>query len=276
MLRKLLLAFVFSLAAFKAPLHASDLTGEALAFACSANVPDLKREKNADDHAKLCNAYINGWDDARIAFLQGTRTFCPTGMTVKEMSVIFFDYLAGHREARELPAAQALMLAFKDNFPCQEPSSVSRESSARVHIADLPTEVGQIAKDVAAACKEAEEDGTRGDLDKTVSVYERGDGKRLAIFDPSKICTFHGNGACSTGGCDFYVYSEQSPKSWKKEFDQTAFDKRVIEGRQGQMQLKILMEVRGDMPPCNRKRKEATCNFELTWRGNGFGWKLIR
>lgn len=235
----LFLAFVLASVAFKAPLHATDLTGEALAFACAANVPGLKREKNADDHAKFCNAYINGWDDARFAFLQGTRTFCPTGMTVKEMSVIFFDYLAGHKEARDLPAAEALMLAFKDKFPCQEASIVARDNSAKVHVADLPAEVGQIAKDVVAACKEADEDGTGGDLDSTISVYQRGDGKRLAVFDPSKICTFRGNGACSTGGCDFYVYSEQSPGlPWKKEFDQTAFDKRV--GSVGALRQKAL------------------------------------
>ncbi|MCU1340568.1 MAG: hypothetical protein JWO19_6149, partial [Bryobacterales bacterium] len=94
-------------------------------------------------------------------------------------------------------------------------------------------------KDVVAACKEADEDGTGGDLDSTISVYQRGDGKRLAVFDPSKICTFRGNGACSTGGCDFYVYSEQSPGlPWKKEFDQTAFDKRV--GSVGALRQKAL------------------------------------
>jgi hypothetical protein len=155
--------------------------------------------------------------------------------------------------------------------------AIFRIARTKVHIDDLPAEVGQIAKDVVAACKEVGDDETGGDLQKTISVYERGDGKRLAVFDPSKICSSKGNGACSTGGCDFYVYSEQSPGSaWKKEFDQTAFDKRVVEGRQGQAPLKILMEVRGDMPPCNRSRKERLCNFEVTWRGTGFAWKLLR
>jgi hypothetical protein len=100
------------------PAHASDLTGEALALACASNVPDIKNNKNKEEYSKFCNAYINGWDDARFAFLQGTRTYCPPRITVKEMSVIFFDYLATHREARKLPAAEALMVAFKDKWPC--------------------------------------------------------------------------------------------------------------------------------------------------------------
>jgi hypothetical protein len=35
------------------------------------------------------------------------------------MSVVFFDYMAVHKEAGKLPAAEALMLAFKDRFPCR-------------------------------------------------------------------------------------------------------------------------------------------------------------
>jgi hypothetical protein len=117
-MKKLLLATVITFAPFILPAHASDVTGELLAYACEGNVPGMKREKDTEKKLHFCNGYINGWDDARFAFLQGTRTFCPPAMTVKEMSVIFFDYLAAHREARELPAAEALMLAFKDKWPC--------------------------------------------------------------------------------------------------------------------------------------------------------------
>jgi hypothetical protein len=106
-------------AAFNVPGNASDLTGEALARACAGNVPGLKKGKDTGQYLPLCNSYINGWDDARFFFLKGTRTYCPPGVTVKELSVIFFDYLASHNEARELPAAEALMLAFKDKYPCR-------------------------------------------------------------------------------------------------------------------------------------------------------------
>jgi Rap1a immunity proteins len=96
----------------------SEVTGEVLALACSSNVPGIKREKNTEEYAKFCNVYLHGWDDARFAFLQGTTTYCPPKITYKEMSVIFYDYLATHKEARKLPAAEALMLAFKDKWPC--------------------------------------------------------------------------------------------------------------------------------------------------------------
>jgi Rap1a immunity proteins len=94
------------------------MTGELLAFACRGNVPNLERDKDTEEYAKFCNAYLHGWDDARFAFLKGTTTFCPPTVTYKDMSVIFFDYLAVHKEARKLPAAEALMLAFKARWPC--------------------------------------------------------------------------------------------------------------------------------------------------------------
>jgi hypothetical protein len=117
-MKRLLLATAITFAPFIIPAHASGIAAEALACACRGNVPDLKREKDTEENAALCNAYISGWDDARFAFLQGTTTFCPPQITLKDMSVVFFDYLATHKEARKLPAAEALMLAFKDKWPC--------------------------------------------------------------------------------------------------------------------------------------------------------------
>jgi hypothetical protein len=80
------------------------------------NVPNLKRDKDDAKYSAFCNSYINGWDDARFALLQGTRTFCPPSVSIKEMSVVFFDYVASHAEARKLSAAETLMLAFKNNW----------------------------------------------------------------------------------------------------------------------------------------------------------------
>jgi len=98
-------------------LKSFNLSGEALALACAGNVPNLKREKNSEMHAMLCNVYINAWEDTVVAFVEG-KPFCPPSITLKEMSVVFFDYLASHKDARELNAAEALMLAFKDKWPC--------------------------------------------------------------------------------------------------------------------------------------------------------------
>jgi hypothetical protein len=117
-MKRLLLATAMTFGPFIIPGHASDLSSELLAYACRGNVPDLKKEKDTDANAALCNSYINGWDDARFAFLKGTTTFCPPQITLKDMSVVFFDYLATHKEARKLPAAESLMLAFKDKWPC--------------------------------------------------------------------------------------------------------------------------------------------------------------
>jgi hypothetical protein len=118
-MKKLLLTTAIMFAPFIVPAHAGDvITGEVLAFACRGNVPDLEKDKKTEEYVGFCNAYLHGWDDARFAFLQGTTTFCPPSVSYKDMSVIFFDYLAVHKEARKLPAAEALMLAFKATWPC--------------------------------------------------------------------------------------------------------------------------------------------------------------
>ena len=117
-IKRLLLTTAIIFVPFIIPAHASGITAEVLAYACRGNVPDMKKEKDTEQNAGFCNAYISGWDDARFAFLQGTTTFCPPQVTHKDMSVVFFDYLATHKEARKLPAAEALMLAFKDRWPC--------------------------------------------------------------------------------------------------------------------------------------------------------------
>ena len=119
-MRKLLatVAVLAALVGAASPVYA--LTAEALAFACMGNVPDLKKDKNTAENVKLCHGYITGWDDARFAFLQGTTTYCPPPtFTTKEASVVFFDYVATHRETKDLPAAETLMLAFKAKWPCK-------------------------------------------------------------------------------------------------------------------------------------------------------------
>ncbi len=89
-----------------------------LAYACSGNLPNAKRQQDTEKLPQFCNTYINAWDDARYSFLKGSRTFCPPKITVKEMRVVFFDYMATHREGREAPAVEALMLAFKAKWAC--------------------------------------------------------------------------------------------------------------------------------------------------------------
>jgi hypothetical protein len=147
-------------------------------------------------------------------------------------------------------------------------------ADTNVHINNLPSEAGKIAQELIADCKD-EGDATGGDLDKTIDVYDSGNGKRLAVFDPKRICAFHGNAVCSTDGCDVYIYSEQSPGLWKIALKQTVIGDFTVEEGRGSKPLQVIMNVRGGSPLCNRDR-QSTCIFELTWRGAGFASKRLR
>ena len=70
-MKKLNLVSIIAFALLPVPAHATDLTGEVLAMACEGNMPG-KESKKTEEYAKFCIAYINGWDDARFAFLKGT------------------------------------------------------------------------------------------------------------------------------------------------------------------------------------------------------------
>lgn len=142
-----------------------------------------------------------------------------------------------------------------------------------VRLNNLPSEAQRIAKKVADNCKEiGEDDATNGDFNKTIDVYRSSEGKRFVIFDPAKICAVRGNGACSTDGCDIFIYSEQLPSSWKLELHQPIFNKMITGGQQS---FTLLIEQRGGVQPCKRD-PQSTCLFELTWRGSGFSWKHLR
>jgi hypothetical protein len=118
-MKKLILFIAVGFAPFVLPTQAGAMTADVLAYACEGNVPNTKKEKNTDERVRFCNAYITGWDEARFAFLQGKTTYCPPDTTTKDVSVVFFDYMTTHREAKDLPAAEALMLAFKNKWPCR-------------------------------------------------------------------------------------------------------------------------------------------------------------
>lgn len=146
-------------------------------------------------------------------------------------------------------------------------------ADSQIHINNLPHEAGRIAEGVLANCKNTGEVNT--DLDNTIDVYESGRGKRLAVFDPKRICAYKGNGICSTDGCDFYIYYEQSPGFWKIALKQTIVGDFTVEEGHGSSPLQVVINVKGTVPPCNRNR-QSTCIFELTWRGADFVWKRLR
>jgi hypothetical protein len=142
-------------------------------------------------------------------------------------------------------------------------------ADSKVHIGDLPYEAQQEAKQDLAACKESGDDAVNSDLDSTIDVYEMGNGKRLAIFDPKRICAAHGVGACSTDGCDVSVYSEKSPGFWTVALKQTIMGDFTVDAGTGSKPLRLTISLRGGVPPCKQDRGSA-CNFELIWRGAGF------
>ena len=98
---------------------AAFIEAELLAYSCLAQLPEAKPDKDANSRSVFCNAYIDGWEDAIYTFRQDEKPYCPPAITIKEMSVAFVDYVAAHREARHIPAAEAPMLAFKSKWPCR-------------------------------------------------------------------------------------------------------------------------------------------------------------
>jgi hypothetical protein len=53
-MKTLLLAAVITFALFAVPAHATDLTGEALAFACEGNVPGKGEKTRKGRHLDVC------------------------------------------------------------------------------------------------------------------------------------------------------------------------------------------------------------------------------
>ena len=147
-------------------------------------------------------------------------------------------------------------------------------AATNIPINDLPSEAIQIARNVVAECKDmGNGDETDGKLDQTIDVYEVGNGKRLAVFTPSRICSTRGNSICSTDGCDIYIYFEQSARVWSQVLNQTVLDEKIDGGHSKPLQ--VIFDLRGGSARCKRDRS-SFCTFELTWKGAAFGWKQLR
>jgi hypothetical protein len=104
-------------------------------------------------------------------------------------------------------------------------------------------------------------------------MLQVGNGKRLAVFTPSRICASKGNSVCSTDGCDFFIYFEQSARVWSQVLNQTVLDAKIDGGHSKPLQ--VIFDLRGGSARCKRDRS-SFCTFELTWKGAAFGWKQLR
>ena len=147
-------------------------------------------------------------------------------------------------------------------------------AQSQLSFRELPSEVEKTATDLLAECKEAGLD-VDGNLEKTLDVHQLGNGKRVALFDPKRICAFKGNSVCSTDGCDVSIYVEHSPHAWALATKQTVLSDTLVEDGGGSTPLKVVLNMRGGNPPCKRN-PHSTCIFELTWKGLNFAWKQLR
>lgn len=82
---------------------------------------DLQYSCIRQDH---CIAYVVGavdaWDDSFIAFR--SKLFCtPAGLTQGQAADIFAHFLDTHPEKRHLAAADLVLSAMMDAFPCSKP-----------------------------------------------------------------------------------------------------------------------------------------------------------
>jgi hypothetical protein len=251
----------------------------------SANRSVLIKFKKGDQYSYL---FYIGEGNFLIRF-RDTIYIAGEGLAEQSTEIGKSSYDGGYNEWLKLQCANGavgwiLFSEIKDTRGFLEPNITDYGSASdqplgdgtadsKVHINNLPSEAGRIAEEVIAACKDTGE--ANNDLDNTIDVYEMGNGKRLAVFDPKRICAYKGNGVCSTDGCDVYIYSEQSSGFWAIALQQTITGNFMVEEGRGSTPLRVIINLRGGVPPCTRER-QSTCIFELTWRGAGFAWKRLR
>lgn len=194
--------------------------------------------------------------------------YAKDGRSLKEIQ----NYLDEPEKLNDfVQACLKLGIRFMDNQQTLSNSKID----APLAISKLPSTVGEIARSVVAECKDAgQDDATEDSLDRTIDVYKTKNGERLAVFSPSRICSFKGNGVCDTDGCDVYFFSERPSGSWALELKQTMLDLKVDEGR-GSATPEFLITVRGGNLPCKRQRS-SFCTFELKWQGAKLSWKQLR
>jgi Ssp1 endopeptidase immunity protein Rap1a len=123
-MRKILLAAA-AVSALAVPAHAGNMTAEQLAYSCVSQAPGVKQYKDSKERAAFCNTYISGWDGGAYAAAGkgDDPAFCPGDkkITIKQMSLVFVDYVIEHRdEAKTTQADDLLMTAMKDRWPCAQ------------------------------------------------------------------------------------------------------------------------------------------------------------
>jgi len=139
---------------------------------------------------------------------------------------------------------------------------------------ELPDEAQDVANSVLDYCKDMGYD-LNHDTAPIENIGNNYKGGRLILFQPGDLCGYRdrGNGACSTDGCDFFVFSDRSGGQLSRIYRRSASGV-VGFPKDGDNQPMIVFQSRGEIAPCNGKR-QSTCIISLTWNGKEFVQKII-
>lgn len=137
----------------------------------------------------------------------------------------------------------------------------------------MPDEAKEKTNDIVETCKEM--DRPINELNYAfVQLNERNKKNLLVLFQPSYICGRNKGGACSTDGCDIYVYYDRGETGWSKVLDISEVGLQWLEEQKGKP-AQLIATVRGGTPWCSKDRS-SQCTLLYTWNGAGFDSKRLR
>lgn len=137
----------------------------------------------------------------------------------------------------------------------------------------MPDDAKEKMNDVVESCNEMGLDITEPD-DSLVLLGGSERENSLILFQPSYICGRNRGGACSTDGCNIYVYFEQGRVGWSKVLDISEVGLQWLAEQKGKP-AQLVLTVRGGTPWCAKGRSDQ-CTHLLTWQGAGFDRKRLR
>ncbi|WP_234050431.1 MULTISPECIES: hypothetical protein [unclassified Xanthobacter] len=139
---------------------------------------------------------------------------------------------------------------------------------------ELPEEAKEIANSVLNYCNDMGYD-LNHDTATIENIGNNERGRNIILFQPGDLCGYRdrGNGACSTDGCEFFVFSDHAGGQLTRIYQRTASG--VVGFPEDKNKpATIVFQSRGELKPCLGKR-EATCIVSLTWNGTKLIEKVI-
>lgn len=137
----------------------------------------------------------------------------------------------------------------------------------------MPEEAKEKANDIVETCKEM--DLSINELNYSfIQLNESNKKNKLVLFQPSNICGRNKGGACSTDGCEIFVYYDKGGGDWRKVLDISEGGLQWLEEQKGKP-AQLIATVRGGTPWCSKERS-SQCTILYTWNGAGFDSKRLR